>query len=95
MDASRKLKRGHSVGDPPKWQKAAAFPTLPAAEFAKQLLEAEGIPVAILQDRTGVFGPGFSGPSALDVRVLVPAGLVEEARELLADTVEAFGGDSE
>jgi len=95
MDASRKLTRGYSVGDPPKWEKVAAFPTLPGAEFAQQLLEAQGIPVAILQDRTGVFGPGFSGPSALDVTVLVPAELVEEAREILADTLEVFDGNSE
>lgn len=95
MDASRKLKREARLGDPPKWEKAAEFPTLPSAEFAKQLLEAQGILVAILQDQTGIFGPGFSGPSALGVTVLVPAGLVEEAREILADTLEAFGGDSE
>jgi hypothetical protein len=95
MDASRQLKRGASVGDSPKWEKAAEFPARPSAEFARQLLEAEGIPVALLQDQTGIFGPGFSGPSALGVRVLVPTGMVEEAREILADTLEAFGGNPE
>lgn len=93
MDASRKLKQGSSVEDPPKWEKVAVFAALPEAEFAQQLLEAEGIPAAVLQDRTGIFGPGFSGASALGVTVLVPAGLTEEAREILADTLEAFGGD--
>jgi hypothetical protein len=93
MDASRKLKRGSSVDDPPKWEKVAVFAALPEAEFAQQLLEAEGIPVAVLQDRTGVFGPGFSGPSALAVTVLVPSDVIDEAREILADTLEAFGGD--
>lgn len=82
------------MDDTPKWARLAVFAALPEAEFAREILEGEGIPVAVLQDRTGIFGPGFAGPSALGVTVLVPADRVDEARDILADTLEAFGGDA-
>lgn len=82
----------HAVGGSPRWRKAAIFAAEPEAELARQQLEAEGIPVAVLNDQTGVFGPGFAGSSHFGVTVLVPADLLEEARELLEDLVDAFGG---
>jgi hypothetical protein len=62
--------------------------------MARQVLEAADIPVAVLNDRTGVFGPGFAGASHLGVTVLVPADRFEEALELLEDLLESFGGDT-
>jgi len=77
----------------PHWRKAAVFAAEPAAELARQQLEAAGIPVAVLNDQTGIFGPGFSGASHLGVTVLVPEDRLEEARELIEDFVENFGGE--
>lgn len=75
------------------WRKAVIFAGEPAAELARQQLEGAGIPVAVLNDRTGVFGPGFAGSSHLGVTVLVPADRIDEAREILEDLVDAFGGE--
>jgi len=76
----------------PHWRKAAVFPAEPGAEIARQLLEGAGIPVAVLNDRTGVFGPGFAGTSHLGVTIMVPADRLQEAIELLEDLLESFGG---
>jgi len=94
MDRTGDLKRPPAVGDSPRWSKAAIFAAATEAELARQQLEAEGIPVALLNDQTGIFGPGFAGPSALGVTVLVPEELLTEARELIADLMEAFGGEA-
>jgi len=94
MDRTRDLTRSPAVGESPRWTKAAVFAAAPEAELARQQLEAEGIPVALLNDQTGIFGPGFAGPSALGVTVMVPAELVHEARELIADLIEAFSGET-
>jgi hypothetical protein len=71
----------------------AIFAAEPEAELARQQLEANDIPVAVLNDRTGIFGPGFAGRSHLGVTVLVPAEQVNEARELLEDLLEAFSAE--
>jgi hypothetical protein len=89
-----KLSGGPDPRDAPHWRKAVVFAAEPAAELARQQLEAAGIPVAVLNDQTGIFGPGFAGASHLGVTVLVPADRLEEARELLEDFVENFGGDT-
>lgn len=80
--------------DPHAWRKAAIFPGELAAELARQQLEGAGIPVAVLSDRTGVFGPGFVGSSHLGVTLLVPDDRLEEARELLQDILDSFGGET-
>ncbi len=94
MDGTRDLRRPFAVGEQPRWTKAAIFAAATEAELARQQLEAEGIPVAIVNDRTGIFGPGFAGASALGVTVLVPKESLREARELIADLIEAFGGET-
>lgn len=94
MDRTRDLTRSPAVGDPPRWTKAAVFAAALEAELARQQLHAEGIPVALLNHQTGIFGPGFAGPSALGITVLVPEERVREARELIADLIEAFGGET-
>lgn len=78
-----------------RWAKAASFKARYEAEFALQQLEAEEIPVALMGDATGIFGPGYMGATPRGVKLLVPSDRVEEARELIADLVEAFGGGLE
>lgn len=78
-----------------RWAKAASFKASFEADLARQQLESEGIPVALLGDATGIFGPGFMGATPRGVTVLVPSDRVEEARELIADLLEAFGGSVE
>jgi hypothetical protein len=75
-----------------RWAKAASFKASYEADLARQALEAEGIPVAVLGDVTGIFGPGYMGPTTRGNTVLVPSDRLDEARELIADLVEAFGG---
>lgn len=55
------------------------------AELDRQALEQAGIPVMLNGPVTGVFGPGFAGPTANGVTLLVPADHVEDARDLLGD----------
>ncbi len=94
MDRPGELNQPSQEGDPPKWERVAVFAAALEADLARQILEAEDIPVAILQDQTGIFGPGFAGASPLGVTVLVPADRADDAKGLLADTMEAFGGDA-
>jgi hypothetical protein len=82
---------GTGTGDV-RWAKAASFKASYEADLARQALEAEGIPVAVLGDVTGIFGPGYMGPTTRGNTVLVPSDRLDEARELIADLVEAFGG---
>ena len=74
------------------WAQLASVGAPYEAELARQQLEAEGIPVAVLNDGTGIFGPGFMGAQPRGVRILVPSDRLEEARELIEDLVEAWGG---
>jgi hypothetical protein len=78
--------------DEVRWAKVASFKAPYEADLARQALEAEGIPVAVLGDATGIFGPGYMGPTTRGSTVLVPSDRMDEARELIADLVEAFGG---
>jgi Putative prokaryotic signal transducing protein len=84
--------RADSGTDEVRWAKAASFKASYEADLARQALEGEGIPVAVLGDATGIFGPGYMGPTTRGNTVLVPSDRVEEARELISDLIEAFGG---
>lgn len=55
------------------------------AEMDRQLLEQSGIPVLLKGPMTGAFGPGFAGPTALGVSLLVPADQLDAARDLLSE----------
>lgn len=83
------------TGDGPErtWRKLAVFAAAYGAEMARQRLASEGIPVAVLNDNTGIFGPGFMGASAIGVTVLVASDRYEEARDLVEDLLETFDGD--
>lgn len=92
MDGSRNLTDDPRVQGTPRWRKAAVFAAEPEAELARQQLETARIPVILMSDRTGIFGPGFVGSSHLGITVVVPADLLEEARELIQDLIDGFGG---
>jgi hypothetical protein len=55
------------------------------ADIAIAVLDAAGIPaVRRGNDIVGLFGPGFEGPTARGVDVLVPASAADDAREVLS-----------
>jgi hypothetical protein len=66
------------------WVPVATFPSGLEADLALAMLDSAGI-VAIRRDNdiVGIFGPGFQGPSARGVEVLVPSDAVEEAQRVL------------
>jgi len=64
--------------------RVANFASSIEADFAVSLLESAEInAVALSNDTIGIFGPGFMGPSARGVDVLVRADQVEAARAVL------------
>lgn len=68
----------------PRWTRIAEFPSLVDAEFAAGRLESAGI-ASLLQQQgnVGIFGPGFSGPTAAGVRLLVSEADLAAARTAL------------
>jgi hypothetical protein len=55
------------------------------ADLVIAVLDAAGIPaVRRGNDIVGLFGPGFEGPTARGVDVLVPAAAADDAREVLS-----------
>lgn len=65
------------------WAEAASFPAQYLADLAVQQLEAAGIPVLVKGESTGIWGPGYVGPTPWGIRLLVPADRLDEAREIL------------
>jgi len=65
------------------WTKLRHYAGLLEADMDRARLEDAGIPVLVQGPVTGVFGPGFAGPTPQGVTLLVPGELREEARELL------------
>jgi hypothetical protein len=68
-----------------EWISVKEYAALFEAELDKQMLEQSGIPVLLKGPLTGAFGPGFSGPTAHGVTLLVPDAHYEAAVELLSD----------
>lgn len=68
-----------------QWQLLRSYPSLVEAEFDKERLEEAGIPVLVKGPESGIFGPGFSGPSAFGVDLMVPRERVAAAREIAPD----------
>ena len=80
---------GHERG----WVTIANYRAGYEADLAIALLDAAGIPaVRRGNDIVGLFGPGFEGPTARGVDVLVPAEAAADAREVLTASDE---GESE
>jgi len=71
------------VAEEPAWQFVAEFGAGYEADLATSLLEGAGIPVLRKGPDTGIFGPGFAGPTALGVQLFVPRSRLEEAQSVL------------
>ena len=68
------------------WVVAATFASGFEADVAVARLERDGITaVRRGNDIVGLFGPGFEGPSAKGVSVLVPSDELDEARKVLEE----------
>lgn len=65
------------------WQRLAEYASGIDADVAEAVLRAHDIPVARQGPEVGIFGPGFSGPTAHGVTLLVPADRMAEAIEAL------------
>jgi hypothetical protein len=68
-----------------EWVAVKHYSALFEAEMDQHILEESGIPVMLKGPITGAFGPGYSGPTAQGVTLLVPDGHYDDARGLLID----------
>jgi hypothetical protein len=67
-----------------QWIALTNFASALEAEVAVEQLRSAGIPAqARGNDIVGIFGPGFQGPTARGVDVIVPDSDVARARDLL------------
>lgn len=66
-----------------RWIPIAEFGTTYEAEIAEGILRDAGIPVLVRGPEIGIFGPGFAGPTSRGVTLLVPAEMLDQARELI------------
>lgn len=66
-----------------RWIPIAEFGASYEADFAAGILRDAGIPVLVRGPEIGIFGPGFAGPTSRGVTLLIPAEMLEQARELL------------
>jgi Putative prokaryotic signal transducing protein len=72
------------MGKASVWVKLATYSSALEADVVVSRLEAAEIPaVSRGNDIVGIFGPGFQGPTAKGVDVLVPSAALEDARALL------------
>jgi hypothetical protein len=65
------------------WIRLIEYGTQLEADVAAATLRAAGVPVQIQTPVTGIFGPGYAGPTQLGVSLLVPADRVADARSIL------------
>lgn len=65
------------------WTRLAEYATQWEADIAAGTLRGAGVPVQVQSGVTGLFGPGFSGPTQHGVALLVPHAHLAEARLLL------------
>jgi hypothetical protein len=69
----------------PRWVPIATYASAPEAEIGRAVLEAGGFAAHVEGgELTGIFGPGFSGPTPRGVRLLVPSDRLAAARTYLA-----------
>jgi hypothetical protein len=66
-----------------QWVVIGTFGSVLDADFARQQLDAEGIPVLVKSDASGLFGAGFGGLLTGGITLLVPSPEVARASELL------------
>ena len=66
-----------------EWEAVAEYGARYEVEIPAQTLENAGIPVLVHGIESGIWGPGFAGPTSRGITLLVPAERADEARELL------------
>jgi len=67
-----------------RWVKVANYASALEADFAAERLRSAGVHATTRgNDIVGIFGPGFAGPTARGVDVLVTSDAVAAAREVL------------
>lgn len=71
------------MSESPEWTLVAEYGAGYEADLATSMLEAADIPVLRKGPETGIFGPGFSGTTALGVQLFVPRSRLEDARIVL------------
>lgn len=69
----------------PRWVMFKSCATGLEADMVVAQLEEAGIPAWARTDSHGLFGPGFSGPSAQGVGVMVPEAALDAAKEIVED----------
>jgi hypothetical protein len=67
----------------PKWVQLREYAGRLEADLDIGLLEEAGIPLVVKGPSTGIYGPGFAGPTAVGVRVFVRDEDLVEAIEIL------------
>ena len=67
----------------PEWVKVASFSARYLAEVWLQALEAAGIPFRTRGEESGIWGPGFAGPTGRGFEILVRQEDREEAEAIL------------
>ena len=73
--------------DPSEWQRLAEYGAGVDADVAEAVLRAHDIPVLRRGPEVGIFGPGFAGPTAHGISLLVPANRLAEAKAALEPPV--------
>jgi len=66
-----------------EWVVVGTFGSVLDADLARQQLDAEGIPVLVKSDASGLFGAGFGGTLAAGITLFVPSPEAARASELL------------
>ena len=65
------------------WVVVGSYGTGLEADMARQLLEAEGIPVLVQSNAPGIFGAGFQGAVTGGIVLRVPSPELDRAASLL------------
>ena len=71
------------------WEAVITYTTTFEADIGKAALEQAGIPVLVKGADVGMFGGAFSGPTAHGVTLYVPAGRLDEARDIVPPALES------
>ena len=66
-----------------EWVEIGTFSSMLDADFARQQLDAEGIPVLVKSEASGLFGAGVGGTIVGGVRLFVPSPEVARANDVL------------
>jgi hypothetical protein len=76
-----------------EWVLAGRYSAGFEIDLAMATLESAGIPVLVKGRESGIWGPGFAGPTSQGMTLWVPAGFADEAGALLApgDGDPSFG----